>query len=329
MLFWESTTACNLACVHCRRQDQTAPDDLTTAQARTLLTQARTLGRPVIVFSGGEPLLRNDWPELARTAAELDLPTALATNGTLIHSAQAHAIAQAGFRRVAVSIDGADAATHDRFRGLDGAFAMALHGIDHLIEAGCAAQLNVTITTHNVHQLESLYEFATVKELVAMHLFLLVPVGCGANLDDDQQISATQYEDVLDWILDHQTKGGLELRATCGPHYYRVAAQRGLDVGPGKGCLCGQSVLFVSHRGEVFPCGYLPISCGNVLETPLEDIWANNELLIKLRNPANLTGKCARCEHNTVCGGCRARAYANCGDPFGPEPRCAYPGKPA
>jgi radical SAM protein with 4Fe4S-binding SPASM domain len=253
------------------------------------------------------------------------LPTALATNGTLIDEPLAGLIAEAKFRRVAVSIDGADAATHDRFRGLDGAFAKALHGIDHLLAAGCEVQINVTITNQNVHQLKALCEFAEVKGLAAMHLFLLVPVGCGANLDSDQQISAAQYEDVLNWILDRQSQSPLELRATCGPHYYRVAASRGIDVGHGKGCLCGQSVIFVSHRGEVFPCGYLPISCGNVLETPLPEIWTHNELLIRLRDPANLTGKCGRCVHNTICGGCRARAYANCDDPFGPEPRCAYP----
>jgi radical SAM protein with 4Fe4S-binding SPASM domain len=156
---------------------------------------------------------------------------------------------------------------------------------------------------------------------------MLVPVGCGMSLSTDQQISSGQYEKVLNWIIDRQGQGDLELRATCGPHYYRIARQRGVGTGPARGCLCGRSVIFVSHRGEVQPCGYLPLSCGSIRRTPLEEIWNDGEILRKLRDDEQLQGACGCCEYKTICGGCRARAYAETGNYLGPEPRCAFSGR--
>ncbi|MCK4602272.1 MAG: radical SAM protein, partial [Phycisphaerae bacterium] len=229
LLFWESTVRCNLACIHCRRTDaaDTADDDLTTGEVRAVFDSAATLGRPIVVFSGGEPLLRSDWEVLANYARSLNLPTALATNGTLIDAALARRVAAADFSRASVSLDGADAATHDTFRGAAGAFDKALAGIGELKRLGVAVQINTTIAAHNVHQCEALYELARSLGAVALHLFLLVPVGCGTKIAETHRITPEQYERVLNWICDRRTDQAIELRATCAPHFYRVAAQRG------------------------------------------------------------------------------------------------------
>ncbi len=325
MLFWESTTRCNLSCVHCRRlETDPADDELTTAEAKAVFDSAADLGKPVIVFSGGEPLMRNDWEELAAHARQLELPTALATNGTLIDGNMAKRIAAVGFRRVAISIDGADPATHDEFRGQPGAYAAALAGLAALRAEAVPVQLNVTVTTGNVDQLDAIYALARDRQAVAVHLFLLVPVGCGVQIGESRQISARRYEEVLNWVCDRQAEGDLELRATCAPHYYRVAAMRGMDVGKSRGCLAGISVIFVSHRGKVFPCGYLPVDCGDTRDQPLADIWRNSPQLLDLRDYDKLKGKCRRCDFRQICGGCRARAYGATGDCLAEEPFCDY-----
>lgn len=327
LLFWESTSRCNLACVHCRRQDvadAAAADDLTTDQARAVIRSASSLGKPIFVFSGGEPLMRPDLEELAVYARSLGLPTALATNGTIIDRTVATRIAKAGFHRVSISFDGGDAKTHDAFRGVAGAFERALAGANHLRQAGVALQVNATIAAHNDHQLEAILKLARSLDAVALHLFLLVPVGCGLQIEQSHQLSAERYERVLQWICDHQVQGQMEVRATCAPHYYRIAAERGMNVGHSRGCLCGVAVCFVSHRGQVFPCGYLPVDCGSVREQDLADIWRGSSVFAELRDFSLLEGKCGRCGFKTICGGCRARAYAATGNLQAQEPFCTH-----
>lgn len=367
LLFWESTSRCNLACVHCRRQDiaeAAAKDDLTTAQMTRVLDSAATMGRPIIVFSGGEPLMRNDWETLASHAKTLGLPTALATNGTLVDAPMAAHMAAVGFHRVSISLDGADAATHDAFRGVAGAFDRACAGARHLTAAGVSIQINATIAAHNDHQLDALYDLARSLNACALHLFLLVPVGCGVEIEQSHQLPPQRYEQVLDWLCDRQaqlvasdglpaahslsghpaqsqpTQGhpgqshpghghpgqaAFELKATCAPHYYRLAAQRGLlTANRGRGCLCGISVLFVSHKGQVFPCGYLPVECGDVRHQNLADIWRTSPVFADLRQYDKLKGKCGLCDFRALCGGCRARAFALTGDYLGAEPSCIY-----
>jgi AdoMet-dependent heme synthase len=323
LLFWESTARCNLACAHCRRTETAGRDELSTAEVRAVLESAATLGRPIVVLSGGEPLMRDDWEELARCAAGLNLPVALATNGTLIDEAVSRRIAAAGFARVSVSLDGPDAATHDAFRGQAGAFARALDGIAALRRAGVAVQINATVARHNAERLDEMYELAKSLGASALHLFLLVPVGCGVQLAETHQLPPAQYERVLNWLADRQAGGGLELKATCAPHYHRVASRRGLSV-RGRGCLCGISVAFVGCRGGVFPCGYLPVSCGSVRQSSLAEIWRTSQVFAKLRDDGLLGGKCGACDYRSVCGGCRARAYAATGDYLAEEPQCAY-----
>ncbi len=370
LVFWESTAGCNLACIHCRRitvADQLLPQDLSTQESFDLIDQIAAFGRPIFVLSGGEPLFRPDIFDIARHAADAGLIVALATNGTLIDAETAGKIKEAGIRRVSISFDGADAETHDIFRG-QGAFDLAIAGMGHLRDIGVPYQINTTVARHNVHQMPETLTLAKGLGAVALHLFLLVPVGCGVEIADDQQISASEYEDVLNWMYDAEIEGGIELKATCAPHYFRIVRQRqveerrqgifrerpqsmhrqkhaggghsgsgqghpGGNGHPGgrhamnamtKGCLAGTGVVFVSHRGEIFPCGYLPLEAGNIRREPFQKIWEQSPLFTDLREPDLLGGKCGICEFKRICSGCRARAYGMTMDYLGEEPFCTY-----
>ena len=354
LVFWESTAGCNLRCVHCRRIDAAdglMPDDLRTEAAFAMIDGIARAGRPIFVLSGGEPLMRPDIFDIARYAAEKGLPVALATNGTLIDEATAHRIAASGVRRASISIDGADAATHDAFRGVPGAFAAALRGARHLKRAGVSFQFNVTLTRHNAHQRDALHDLAVSEGGDALHLFMLVPVGCGMQIADSNMLSADEYEDHLRWLADRMAEGILDIRATCAPHFFRITRQRAREGGrpmplapaavdrlqmePSrarewgmnahtKGCLAGTGVAFVSHKGEVFPCGYLPVESGHVRRESFDTVWAGSPVFARLRDGAQLGGKCQPCEFAHVCGGCRARAHSLTGDYMAEEPSCAY-----
>lgn len=354
LVFWETTAGCNLRCIHCRRitiADELTPQDLSTEESFRLIDQVAAVGQPVFVLSGGEPLFRPDIFEIARYATDAGLPVALATNGTLIDGAVAAQIKASGVKRVSISFDGDNAATHDAFRGLPGSFEAALNGMRALRAVGLPVQINTTIAKHNETQLAGMLQLAKDMDAVALHLFLLVPVGCGVEIAEDQMISAAEYERVLNWLYDtEKAEPQLQLKATCAPHYFRVMHQRraqdkreGLVVdlpashtrqvhghphgqmhAATKGCLAGTGVGFVSHRGEVFPCGYLPVEAGNVRRQDFGDIWQNSALFAELRDPDLLGGKCGICQFKSLCGGCRARAYGVVGDYLAEEPFCAY-----
>lgn len=367
LIFWETTAGCNLACIHCRRitvADQLMPQDLTTAEAFDLIDQVAAFGSPIFVLSGGEPLFRPDIFDIARHATDAGLIVALATNGTLITADVARKIKESGVKRVSVSFDGADAPTHDIFRG-PGAFAAAMRGIGHLRDVGLPFQINTTVARHNVHQMPETLALAKEIGAVALHLFLLVPVGCGVEIAPDQQILPGEYEAVLNWMYDAEMEGGLELKATCAPHYFRIARQRQAEErrngivrerpssmhrqqhggntatgghpgsnghGQGrhamnamtKGCLAGTGVSFISHRGEVFPCGYLPVEAGHIRRQGFQDIWENSPLFAELRDVDLLGGKCGVCEFKKLCSGCRARSFGMTGDYLAEEPFCTY-----
>jgi radical SAM protein with 4Fe4S-binding SPASM domain len=359
LLFWETTAGCNLACVHCRRLDvahSMSRDDLNTQDALTLIRSLPETGKPILVFSGGEPLMRPDLFELASEATRIGLPIALATNGTIMDERVAQQIVDVGFRRVSISFDGPEAAIHDRFRGIDGAFESSVQGFKLLRERGMSMQINTTVAKHNYAKLDQMYQLALDLGADALHIFMLVPVGCGMSLSKDILLDAEEYENALNWIYDRSLEGKLHLKATCAPHYFRGAPVRPPTAGlptppmpaaahphpparspgphgghPGgdmsamtKGCLAGQAVCFVSHTGEVFPCGYLPLSSGNVKKTPFPGIWRESKIFNDLRDDSNLGGKCGCCEFKTVCMGCRARAFATTHDYLAEEPNCGF-----
>ena len=341
LLFWETTAGCNLSCKHCRRLDLAldglAPGDMTTEEGLSLVDDLASFAKPILVLSGGEPLIRPDIFRIARHAADKGLPVALATNGTLVTDQTAGKIVESGVRRVSISFDGPDSSVHDSFRGLSGSFEAAVDGFKRLKERGMSMQVNCTVARHNDNLLEEILAMSRSLGAEAVHFFMLVPVGCGVELSKKQQLSPRRYEEILNWIYDKTAENpDLQIKATCAPHYFRIALQRGgkqaLSAGKShnamhqmtRGCLAGTSVCFVSHTGEVFPCGYLPVSAGNVKQKLLENIWEKSSLFRMLRDTANLSGKCGLCEYRNVCMGCRARAFGEVGDYLAEEPYCTY-----
>lgn len=339
IIFWETTAGCNLECVHCRRLDvskEIMKNDLTTEQSFQLIDSILETGKPILVLSGGEPLFRPDIFEIARYGADKGLTMALATNGTMIDDAMARKIVDSGTQRVSISLDGATSATHDKFRKLPGSFDLAIDGLKRLQKIGMSVQINSTIARHNVHEVKKLYSNAVEMGVVALHIFMLVPVGCGVQIADDQMLPPEQYEDVLNWFYDVSKENKIQTKATCAPHYFRIMRQRakidGIKITPKthgmaamtKGCLAGSSICFVSHKGEIFPCGYLPVEAGHILKQSFKDIWDNSNIFKDLRNPDLLMGKCGICEYKTVCEGCRARAYFEKGNYLEEEPYCIY-----
>ncbi len=394
LVFWELTKGCNLHCIHCRASatELSSPHDLSTEAAKAIINQIAEVSRPILVLSGGEPLFRKDLFELARYATDKGLRAALATNGTLVTKQVARRIVESGVKRVAISLDGADALTHDSFRGIPGAFDAAITGFRHLKDMGMSGQINTTIARHNAQQLPHVLDLARSLGADALHTFLLVPVGCGVDIAAEQMLPPEEYEKMLNWFYDQSLVGGIELKATCAPHYYRVLRQRraaegrslaaaqaaravihapyhdpnkgrpgmespriaptemtmpgstgielkphaiGQPVGhPGthpsdmnamtKGCLAGTAVCFISHQGEVYPCGYLPALAGDLKKQSFSDIWENSYVFNQLRDINNLNGKCGCCEFRNLCMGCRARAYAATGNYLDEEPFCVY-----
>lgn len=231
LVFWELTKGCNLRCIHCRANaaELASPDDLPTRKVFRIIDQIAEVSKPILVLSGGEPLYRHDIFDIARYANQRGLRVALATNGTMVTKDIARQIVDTGVKRVAISLDGADAATHDAFRGIPGAFDAALQGFRNLKELGMQVQINTTVARHNVAQLPKTMELAQSIGADALHTFLLVPVGCGVSIAEEQMVPADEYERILNWFYDRSLEGEIELKATCAPHYFRVARQRRVE----------------------------------------------------------------------------------------------------
>jgi len=340
LVFWELTARCNLRCVHCRASATETPDpgELTTDQILAVARDIRAVADPILVLTGGEPLVRPDFFRIADACVKIFSRVALATNGTLIDDATAQKIKATGIQRVSVSLDGADADTHDAFRGLPGSFHQALAGIGALRKNDISLQINVTVTRRNEHQLDDLLQLALDRGADAFHLFMLVPVGCGATLDDRHRLGSHRTEEILRWLFEQSLRltDRLQIKATCAPQYFRVMHQAAREKSIPlpkprhalhtltRGCLAGSGVCFLSRTGDVQPCGYLPVRAGNVLERNFAAIWNAADVFVALRNPGRLLGKCGRCEFRTLCLGCRARAYAHSGNLLDPDPDCPH-----
>jgi radical SAM protein with 4Fe4S-binding SPASM domain len=361
LVFWETTKACNLSCKHCRAVPQRSlgPDELGTRQAFDLIDEIGKVSKPVMVLSGGEPLFRPDIFEIADYGVHSGFRMAMATNGTLIDARYAAKIADVGISRVAISLDGALPETHDRFRNMEGSHAKALNGIRLLRDEGVSVQINSTIAKHNVDELPRMLDLALSLGADALHLFMLVPVGCGLEIAPAQMLPADEYERVLHWFDEQARTCPIDLKATCAPHYYRIRAQRLEEarrngdatesfIAPGtrakaaptllhgggghgqhlsamtRGCLAGTSVCFISNVGKVYPCGYLPVSAGDTLTEPFSEIWNASSIFQQLRDADAYEGKCGVCRYEAICGGCRARAYAATGNFMAEEPFCLY-----
>jgi heme b synthase len=337
LVAWEMTRSCNLNCVHCRAAAERGPyaGELGTEKCLEILDQIAQVGRPIVILTGGEPLLREDVFELAQHGTQLGLRMVMATNGTILTPEVAEKLKSSGIQRVSISIDGARAEEHDKFRKVPGAFEAALEGMALLKKAGIEYQINTTVTKQNVHQIDKILELAVELGAVAHHIFLLVPTGRAREMIN-QEIEAKDYEKLLHWFYDMRGKVPLHLKATCAPHYYRIFRQEahargetvdyetyGLDAVT-RGCLGGTSFCFISHDGIVQPCGYLELSCGDLKRSSFAAVWQESHIFKRLRDFSAYGGKCGRCEYLKYCGGCRARAFEATGDYMAEEPLCIH-----
>ena len=342
LVAWETTRRCNLACVHCRAaaEDHRYDNELDTKAAFKLLDQIRETGQPIVILTGGEPLLREDIFDIATHGTNIGLRMVMAPNGTLITAENAQKMKASGIKRISISLDGATAHVHDTFRGVNGAFDGALQGIKHAKTAGLEFQINTTITKTNLDEIPKILSLAESLGAVAHHIFLLVPTGRGKYIVD-QEIDAREYEKTLNWFYDQRDKTPLQLKATCAPHYYRILRQRAKEEGKKvtfdshgldavtRGCLAGTGFCFISHIGKVQTCGFLDVLCGDITQNSFKEVWENSDVFNKLRDFDNLEGKCGICEYRKVCGGCRARAFEATGNYLAPEPLCTYqPSRP-
>jgi len=337
LVAWETTRRCNLACKHCRAvaEDHPYDNELDIKASFKLLEQIKEVGDPIIILTGGEPLLRNDIFDIAAFGTRLGLRMVMAPNGTLITEENAIKMKDSGIKRISVSLDGSTPETHDDFRGLNNAFKDSIRGIKIAQKAGIEFQINTVITKTNLDQIPKILNLAENLGAKAHHIFLLVPTGRGKYIVDSE-INAKEYEETLNWFYDQRDKTSLQLKATCAPHYYRILRQRakedgkkvsfethGLDAVT-RGCLAGTGFCFISHVGKVQTCGFLDIECGDITKQTFKDVWENSQIFNKLRDFNNLEGKCGICEYKKVCGGCRARAYEATGNYLAEEPLCSY-----
>lgn len=336
---WESTRRCNLQCIHCRcSSDLNASEgDFTTSEAFRLIDDICSVSRPVLVLSGGEPLLREDIFEIAAYGTEQGLRMCMATNGTLVTDRVCHAMKSTGIRMVSLSLDGSSARIHDDFRRCPGAFDATVRAADTLRRNGIPFLVNSSFTQRNKADIAATFQLAKKLGAVAWYLFMIVPTGRGENILDEL-ISGADYEEILAWhYRQEKDETDILMRPTCAPHYYRIAPQlaraegtslerRSLSfsTGGGKGCLAGQSICFIDAFGDLKPCSYFPRAVGNVKQIPFRQLWFDSPLLNELRDFSRYRGKCGTCEYLRVCGGCRARADAVYGDYLAEEPFCSY-----
>ena len=352
LVFYEVTRACDLLCRHCRAdaQRQRDPGELTTAQARRLIAELTIFPRPpLLVFTGGDPLKRADVFELVGHAADLGISTAMTPSATPLVTAEALGRLQsAGLGRLAVSLDGATRRTHDRFRRVAGSFVRTLQIIEDARRCGLPVQVNTTVASHNLGELDAMAQvLAALPGVVMWSVFFLVPTGRAsgpaAEAGGVRRLSADEVEAAFETLWRQSARQPYAIKTTEAPHYRRFVARKaaarrsGPLAGAGTeagtvpaaarhfvGTNDGKGVMFVGHTGEIFPSGFLPIRCGRFPFDSVVHVYQKAALFEALRDPDRLGGKCGACEFRNVCGGSRARAFAVNGHPLAEEPDCAY-----
>ena len=341
LIAWEVTRSCNFNCRHCRAgaRNRKYPNELTTEQCFSLLDNIASFARPIVILTGGEPMLRDDIYDITEHGNKLGLRMVMAPCGMLVDDQAINKMIASGIQCISISLDGATAKSHDDFRRVPGAFDSAIAATKAAKRNNLGFQINTTITKHNIDELPELMTLAEQLGAVTFNPFLLVPTGRGRDLAE-QEISPQQYEETLGWLSEQQGKSKMQLRVTCAPHYQRIIRQNKSiksqdsnrcssdkrDSNQVAGCMGGKTFAFISHTGKVQICGFLDIEAGDLSQNGLdfEDIWKNSRYLKEIRDVDSYKGKCGYCEYRRVCGGCRARSYAMTGDYLESEPFCVY-----
>ena len=365
IVFWELTRACMLACKHCRAKAQKKrhPDELTTEEAYKVVDQLREFGEPypLLVITGGDPLMRDDVFDIIEYASKSGIRTAIAFSGTKLATKQRlEKLKEAGVARIAISLDGSTSEIHDYFRGVTGTFETSLEILEMAKEIGISRQINTTVTTFNMLDLPNIMRIGIDYEIALWDVFFIVPTG---RAKVEYMPSSQEFEDVLNFLYDVSKLTPLNVKSSAATHLRRVEQMRdrgiydlphgelyyklrskldGFEAKPKEivsgaygrsladgirrmmGITDGRGMFFISHIGEVYPSGFLPIQAGNVREKSLKEIYMNSKIFVELKNPDMLKGKCGICEYRRICGGSRARAYAMTGDYLAEEPRCIY-----
>jgi radical SAM protein len=337
LVIWEATQACDLACVHCRASAQSERDakELTTEQGYRLLDEIRSFGEPLMVFTGGDPLKRPDLFELIRYSVKIGLRTNVTPSATPLLTKEAiDRFKAAGVSRMAISLDGPDAASHDDFRGVPGTFERAMFALNYARDIGLDTQLQTTVTQRNRARLPEMAQIAKDVRTRMWSLFFLIVTGRAGESDD---LTAPEYEQVFEFMYELSKTAPFGVKTTEAMHYRRYVAQRikaehGVTENENAkgvawrtaGVSDGKGFVFVSHQGEIFPSGFLPVSGGNVLNESLTDVYRNSDLFRTLRDTTQREGKCGICEYQKICGGSRSRAFALTGDFLAEDPRCTY-----
>ena len=320
---WELTQACSLSCDHCRADaiEERHPDELTTEEGRALIDQAAAFDPPpVLVFSGGDPLERPDVFDLVEYATDR-VPTAVTPAPTDdLDRETVERFADEGVHRMALSLDGATADSHDAFRGETGSFERVQRAADWAADAGLGVQVNTTVTGETVAELPAIAERVADLGAVMWEVFFLVPVGRGAELAG---LAPRRAEETLSWLYEHSRDADYRVITVEAPHYRRVASERSDGTARVGSTRAGRGFVFVSHTGEVYPSGFMPVAVGDVRERSLPSIYRESDLLRALRDADEFAGACGSCPHRRQCGGSRSRAYATTGDPLGSDPLCS------
>lgn len=288
-----------------------------------MIREIERAGFKIMIFSGGEPVMRSDIYDLGRYATELGLRAVLGTNGTLITREVAGRLKESGFMAAGVSLDSLNPEKNNAFRKLDDAFNLTVQGMKNLREAGLPFQIHTTVMDWNVKELEAITDFAVEIGAMAHHIFFLVPTGRGVNIEEEA-LRVVEYEKTISRLLEKQREVDIEIKPTCAPQFMRTADKKGIPMRFSRGCLAGISYCIISPRGDVQPCAYLNIPLGNVREKPFDEIWRESRVLQELRT-MEYKGKCGVCDYKTKCGGCRARAYYySNGDYMAEDSWCLY-----
>lgn len=317
----EVTKRCPLKCLYCRAgaTEQQARRELGLKEISDILGNIASFSRPIIILTGGEPLTRKDIYDIGRLGTDLGLTMVLATCGQGVTKDVINDLKASGIKRISISIDGATALVHERFRGVGGSYNNAINAAKTAFEYDLPFQINTTFTKTNILELDKIVALAIELHAVSFHPFFLVPMG-RARECKGLEMDAGEYENALRHIHEIEQRQIIEIKPTCAPQYHRIAGKSG------RGCLAGTGFAFISHKGIVQTCGFLDIECGDLRKNnyDFENIWMSSEILNNLRDRSNYTGKCGPCAYHETCGGCRARAHEINGSYLAEEPYCAY-----